>query len=107
MNGTYYQNPTFPSATNNHPNVSDNIEVPINIEDNYIENVLKFNKGKSIKVYASYPVSSTWKDSIYDGVIEESGKDYLIISDPNTGKWYIIPILYINYLEFDEKISLN
>ena len=107
MNGTYYQNPTFPSATNTN-NYTDNIEtvgVPLTMEQSYIENILRLNKGKEVKAYVSYPDSLDWKDSIYNGIIEQAGRDHLIISNPETGKWYLILMIYLNFVEFDEKIN--
>lgn len=106
MNGTYYQNPTFPTAATN--NYTDNI-VPVGteltIEQSYIENILRLNKGKKVKAYVSYPDSLDWKDSIYNGIIEEAGRDHLIISNPETGKWYLILMIYLNFVEFEEKIN--
>jgi len=106
MNGTYYQNPTFPTTTNN--NYQDNI-IPIGnelaMEQSYIENILRLNKGKKVKAYVSYPDSIDWKDAIYTGIIEQAGRDHLIISDPSTGKWYLILMIYLNYVEFEEKIN--
>lgn len=106
MNGTYYQNPTFPTAATN--NYTDNI-VPVGteltMEQSYIENILRLNKGKKVKAYVSYPDSLDWKDSIYNGIIEEAGRDHLIISNPETGKWYLILMIYLNFVEFDEKIN--
>lgn len=106
MNGTYYQNPTFPTAATN--NYTDNI-VPIGteltMEQSYIENILRLNKGKKVKAYVSYPDSLDWKDSIYNGIIEQAGRDHLIISNPETGKWYLILMIYLNFVEFDEKIN--
>lgn len=106
MNGTYYQNPTFPTAATN--NYTDNI-VPVGteltMEQSYIENILRLNKGKKVKAYVSYPDSLDWKDSIYNGIIEEAGRDHLIISNPETGKWYLILMIYLNFVEFEEKIN--
>ena len=31
----------------------------------------------------------------------------LIISDPTTGKWYLILMIYLNYVEFEEKINYS
>lgn len=108
MNGTYYQNPTFPTATTN--NYQDNI-VPVNqglsMEQSYIENILRLNKGKKVKAYVSYPDSLDWKDSIYNGTIEEAGRDHLIIRNPETGKWYLILMIYLNFVEFDEKVNYS
>lgn len=109
MNGTYYQNPTFPSATNTN-NYTDNIDtvgVPLTMEQSYIENILRLNKGKLAKAYVSYPDSVAWKDSVYDGVIEEAGRDHLVMSDPKTGKWYLILMIYLNYVEFNERINYS
>lgn len=108
MNGTYYQNPTFPAATTS--NYQDTI-VPVGneltMEQSYIENILRLNKGKKVKAYVSYPDSIDWKDSVYTGIIEQAGRDHLIISDPTTGKWYLILMIYLNYVEFEEKINYS
>lgn len=108
MNGTYYQNPTFPTAATN--NYTDNI-VPVGteltMEQSYIENILRLNRGKKVKAYVSYPDSLDWKDSIYNGIIEQAGRDHLIISNPETGKWYLILMIYLNFVEFDEKINYS
>lgn len=108
MNGTYYQNPTFPAATTS--NYQDTI-VPVgndlSMEQSYIENILRLNKGKKVKAYVSYPDSIDWKDSVYTGIIEQAGRDHLIISDPTTGKWYLILMIYLNYVEFEEKINYS
>lgn len=75
------------------------------MEQSYIENILRNNKGKKIKAYVSFPDSINWKDKIFTGIIEQAGRDHLIISDPTTGKWYMILMIYLDYVEFDEKIN--
>ncbi len=113
MNGSFYQNPTFPGATNDTNNQNTITSPPGNIsfnplndgEQSYIENILRLNKGKKVRAYVSYPDSVEWKDKIYDGIVEQAGRDHLIISDPQTGKWYLIRMIYLNYVEFDEKIN--
>ena len=121
MNGNFYQNPTFPTATNPNPqpnmnqnptpsNYQNNIE-PLNqslpMEQSYIENILRLNKGKRVRAFVSFPDSIEWKDRIFTGIIEEAGRDHLIISDPNNGNWYLILMIYLNYVEFDEKINYS
>ena len=47
MNGTYYQNPTFPTATtNNYQDTIVPIGTELTMEQSYIENILRINKGK-------------------------------------------------------------
>lgn len=74
-------------------------------EQSYIENVLRNNKGKLGKFYCSFPDSNEWKDTIFTGIIEQATRDHIVISNPSTGKWYLILMVYLNYVEFDEKIN--
>ena len=134
MNGTYYQNPTFPTNQNNYdvnmnhannqgkinnPN-STNTPNPINnfnqdynmgtslpMEQSYIENILRLNKGKMVKAYVSFPDSTEWRNKIFAGRIEEAGRDHLIISNPSTGEWDLILMIYLNYVTFDERINYS
>lgn len=113
MNGTYYQNPTFPTEegnamppmnnyTSNIVNVDDaNPNLPM--EQSYIENILRLNRGSHAKAYISFPDSVNWKDKIFDGVIEQAGRDHLVMS-LDDGRWILIPMIYLDYVEFDEKI---
>ncbi len=103
MNGSYYQNPTFPNAINNYQESLP--EEPV--EQSYIENILRLNKGKEVKAFVSFPDSSAWQNKIFDGIIEEAGKDHLIISNPTDGDWFLIPLIYVNYVEFMEKINYS
>lgn len=123
MNGTYYQNPTFPGAEGNIPemnNYMSNIEqvtsnapsIPITgkndlpnlpMEQSYIENILRLNKGRRAKTYISFPDSVNWKDKIFDGTIEQAGRDHLIMNLED-GRWILVPMIYLDYVEFDEKI---
>lgn len=106
MNGNYYQNPTFPGLeTNIVPpgNISAN-QVSLPMEQSFIENILRLNKGKKISAYVSYPDSSAWQNKVYSGIIEEAGRDHLIVSDPTDGHWYLIRLIYLNYIEFMEPI---
>lgn len=107
MNGNYYQNPTFPSTGYQTPpgnmQITDvNKENYVYNEQSYIENILRLNKGRKVKAYVSYPDSSAWQNKVYEGIIEEAGKDHLIIRDNTNNLWYLIRILYLNYVEFME-----
>jgi len=109
MNGNFYQNPTFPSSNFGTPpgnmsvsEVNNNNVLPD--EQSYIENILRLNKGRKIKAYVSYPDSSAWQNKVYEGIIEEAGRDHLIIRDNTNNLWYLIRIIYLNYVEFMEPI---
>ena len=105
MNGSYYPNAQFPKEMNLNtaPIGGGNVDD----EQSYIENILRLNKGKQAKAYFSFPDSEKWRDKIFEGIIEEAGKDHLVMSDPNTGNWQLILLIYLNYVEFDEKINYS
>ena len=105
MNGSYYKNSDFIPYSSYEPvnAKDDNDELPM--EQSYIENILRNNKGKKAKVYMSFPDSVNWRDKEFTGIIEQAGRDHVILSDPTTGKWYLLLMIYLDYVEFDEKIK--
>lgn len=105
MNGNYFQNPTFPNNSQITPPGNISNEQVLSMEQSLIENILRQNKGKKVKAYVSYPESSAWQNKIYDGIIEEAGRDHLIIRDIKDNTYYLIKLLYLNYVEFEEKIN--
>lgn len=110
MNGNYFPSPTFPNADFDSQDDVKQKFVPIDdepLEQSYIENILRHNKGKKVKIYVSFPDSTEWRDKIYDGIIEQAGRDHIILSDPNTGKWYLILMIYLDYVEFEERINYS
>ncbi|MDO4963540.1 MAG: spore coat protein GerQ [bacterium] len=113
MNNNNYINNKFPGT----PIYSGNIAVPnqntintsmqeyIPDEQSYIENILRVNKGKKVSVYQSFSDAESWKDKVFTGIVEQSGRDHIILSDPNNGKWYLLLMIYVDYIEFDEPIN--
>ena len=104
MNNNYYPNYSMPSGYPNQE-YAPNVNNTITYEQSYIENVLRLNKGKLGKFYCTFPDSNEWRDTVFTGIVEQAARDHLIISNPNTGKWYLILMVYLNYAEFDEKIN--
>lgn len=113
LNGNFFGNPTFPNNNNSSSNFIDsppgnvNYSESLPMEQSYIENILRLNKGKKVKAYFSYPDSTEWRDRIYEGIIEEAGRDHLIMSDPKTGRWWLLRMIYLDYVDFDEKINYS
>ena len=108
MNNNYYPNTSNMPTQSGYPNQTyapsiSSVEFPL--EQSYIENILRLNKGKLGKFYCSFPDSNEWRDTVFSGIIETATRDHLVISNPSTGKWYLILMVYLNYVEFDEKIN--
>ncbi len=131
MNTNYYPNPTFPNmntnglqmgamggvavgpsgnTANNSNNMNANLQANNNmlaLEQSYVENILRLNKGKLATFYFSFPDSVEWRDKTFTGIIEAAGRDHIIVSDPKTGRWYLLLMIYLNYVDFDEKINYS
>lgn len=119
MNNGFYQNPVFPGTSlNNTPNqqtVPSYDESQKNVfngnnvieEQSYIENILRINKGKMAKLHVTVPGSVEWQDRVFTGIIEQAGRDHVILSNPNTGEWYLILIIYLDFVTFDEPINYS
>ena len=114
MNNAYYPNPNYqqPSTQTNVPTY-DQTQLPnamyntsnIPDEQSYIENILRLNRGKKAKFHVTVPGSIEWQDRVFEGIIEQSGKDHLIVSNPNTGEWYLILMIYLDFVTFEEPIN--
>lgn len=109
MNNNFVNQTGFPgnpmyTNSGNVPNQQTQMNYNVPLEQSYIENILRLNRGKKVEIYASYPDSDEWRNKIFSGIIEQSGRDHIILSDPSTGNWYLILIIYVNYIKFDERI---
>ncbi|WP_078414462.1 spore coat protein GerQ [Priestia abyssalis] len=72
------------------------------LEESYIENILRLNKGKVATVYMTFEGNN---QKVFKGVIEAAGRDHIVLSDPQTGKRYILLMVYLDYVTFDEEIE--
>ena len=113
MNGNYYQNPIFPGRgliNNTVPNQQSvpSLQNQMDIdEQSYIENILRLNRGKKARFHITVPGSKEWQDRVFNGLIEQSGKDHIIVSNPETGEWYLILMIYLDFVTFEEPINYS
>ena len=77
------------------------------IEQSYIENILRLNRGKLATVYATFENNSQWNAKTWVGLIEAAGRDHLILSDPETGQRLLLPMVYLDYVTFNEEIEYS
>lgn len=111
----YYGKPIFPSQNfnvNNTPpsnqNYTSNYEpMALPSEQSYIENILRLNKGKQVRVHMTFPDSNEYRDREFKGIIEQSGRDHIILSEPNTGTWELLLMIYVDFISFDEPINYS
>ena len=119
MNNNYFSKPMFPNdqSFNQTSNVPLNTNVPptntnyqsmaLPAEQSYIENILRLNKGKQVRVHMTFPDSNEFRDREFKGIIEQSGRDHIILSDPATGTWELLLMIYVDFISFDEPINYS
>lgn len=105
MNNNYYKE--IPSN-----NIYSSNQSPFFINRSYyqdkdIASLLNLNKGKKICIYTSFKNSEEWINKTFTGILEENYNDYLVLSDPKCGDWFIIPIKYIDYIKSEENINIK
>ena len=84
-----------------------NYEQNLPLEQSYVENILRLNRGKKIRVHQTFPDSNEWRDLEFKGIIEQAGRDHIILSDPSTGVWQVLLMIYVDYISFDEPINYS
>jgi spore germination protein Q len=82
-----------------------NVPGMLPLEQSYVENILRLNKGKIATIYMTFERNSEWKSKIFKGVIEAAGRDHIILSDPVTGTRYILLMVYLDYITFEGEIN--
>lgn len=75
------------------------------MEESFIENILRFNKGKIGTFYFTYQGNNKWNAMVYHGRVETAGRDHIIISDPSSGKRYLLMMANLDWVEFAEEIN--
>src|SRR5699024_8779217 len=77
------------------------VEGMLPLEQSFIENILRLNRGKQATVYMTIEGNT----KTFKGKIEADGSDHIILIDPNTGKLYVLLMVYLDYVVFDEEIN--
>ncbi|WNF37234.1 spore coat protein GerQ [Bacillaceae bacterium IKA-2] len=75
------------------------------LEQSYIENILRLNRGKVGTFYMTFENNPEWNAKIFRGVVDEAGRDHIIISDPQSGKYYLLLMINLDYVTFDEPLE--
>lgn len=122
MNNGYYTSSAFPGMGLNNNTVPNQQSVPsyeqsqtmsnlmynnIPAEQSYVENILRLNRGKMARFHVTVPGSVEWQDRVFNGIIEQAGRDHIIVSNPSTGEWYLILMIYLDFVTFEEPVEYN
>lgn len=107
-----YQAPAAPSGTTFVPGgaaVQTGVNVPgqLPMEESFIENILRLNLGKIATIYMTFENNSEWNAKIFKGRLEAAGRDHIIISDPATGMRFLLLMVNLDYITFDEELKYS
>lgn len=75
------------------------------LEESFIENILRLNRGKVGTFYFTYENNNEWNAKVYKGVVEAAGRDHIILSDPQTGVRHLLLMVNFDYATFDEELN--
>ena len=101
MNGSYYQTPVFINDLEREQNK----KYELVSEQSYIENILRNNIWKKVKVHCSFSDSIEWRDRVFEGLIEHAGRDNLVLNDIDNNINYLILMIYVDFVEFNDEIT--
>ena len=93
-----------PSGSTVTPAGGSIVQIPA-VEESYVENILRLNRGKLATVYQTFENNSQWNAKVFKGIVEAAGRDHIILSDPNTGIRYLLLMVNLDYITFDEPIN--
>jgi len=108
----YYPQPAYYPAyyrqmPSQFPQQQTDLQGMLPMQQSYIENILRLNRGKLATVHMTFENSGGGNKKVFKGRIEAAGRDHIILSDPETGKRYLLLMVYLDYVTFDEKINYS
>lgn len=96
--------PSVPSGAYVTPTGGNIVTLPA-VEESYVENIVRLNRGKVATVYMTFENNSQWNAKVFRGVVEAAGRDHIILSDPVTGMRYLLLTVNLDYITFDQPIA--
>lgn len=100
-----YPQPSFDFRSNN-PIASDPKQTILTTKDSensFVNAVLRTALNKEAKFYFSYPDSIKWRDMVYEGKLLVVGEDYIVIREKTSNHLYVLLMLYLEFVIFEEE----
>jgi len=76
-------------------------------EESYIENILRLNSGKPATIYMTFENNREWNAKIFKGIVQEAGRDHIVLMDTKTNTTYLLPMIYLDYVTFEGEIQYS
>lgn len=72
----------------------------------YSEDLLSSNVGKPITVYLTYEKNTERNNRVVYGVLRQVGRDFILVTDQETGKDNMLLNINVDYVEFHNRANL-
>lgn len=72
----------------------------------YSEDLLSRNVGKTITVYLTYEKNEERNNRVVQGVLRQVGRDFILVTDGQTGRDNMLLNINVDYVEFHNKANL-
>jgi spore germination protein Q len=72
----------------------------------YSEDLLAANVGRTITVYLTYEKNTVRNNRVVPGVLRQVGRDFILVTDQQTGKDNLLLNINVDYIEFSKKANL-
>lgn len=72
------------------------------MEESYIENILRLNIGKVVTIYLTYENNREWNAKVVTGTLRAAGRDYLLLRDRESNKDFLFRMINVDYFVFDD-----
>ncbi len=111
--GGYPQNPNmaqpYPQPENMPPRNMMRADSAPEVEEFYesFNKMVSSNLGKHVNIHCSFTDSTKWHDKEFIGVLASAGDNYVIVYDQETNRHYLIVAVYIDFIEFFDKIMMD
>jgi len=79
-------------------------QVAVPEEQSYLENILRLNRGKMATIYTTNDNNPEWAAKVFRGEVENAARVHVVLSAPETGQRYVILMVNIDFLTFDEPL---
>ena len=80
-----------------------------NIEEFYesFNKLVSNNLGRMVNVHCSFTDSTKWHDKEFVGVLASAGDNYIIVYDKDVNRHYLIVGVYIDFIEFFDRVVMD
>jgi spore germination protein Q len=96
----------YPAPAQNHLQPQNHLQQQVNVtqqrtERVFSEDLLQRNVGRKVTVYSTYENNNKWNAQVITGKLKEVGRDFILVTNQETGKDVLLLNIHTDYIVFD------